>query len=39
MNRPDLMWAGYGAIMLATAIIFMLYNKFALPKGTVQKLT
>lgn len=32
MQRPDLMWAAFGAIMLGTAVIFLLYNKFALPK-------
>ena len=33
MERPDLMWITFGAIMLLTAVIFMLYNRFAVPKG------
>lgn len=33
MKRPDLMWLIFGVIMLATAAIFLLYNKFALPKS------
>ncbi len=32
MQRPDLMWTAFGGIMLATAIVFLLFNKFALPK-------
>jgi len=32
MQRPDLMWMAFGGIMLGTAIVFMLYNMFALPK-------
>ena len=32
MQRPDLMWTAFGGIMLLTAVVFMLYNKFALPK-------
>jgi hypothetical protein len=39
MQRPDLMWTVFGAIMLATAIVFMLYNKFAMPKEGAQMLT
>jgi len=31
MNRPDLMWLTFGGIMLSTSIVFMLYNRFALP--------
>ena len=38
MNRPDLMWMAFGAIMLATSIVFLLYNRFALPKGAADKL-
>lgn len=33
LQRPDLMWAGFGGLMLVSALIFLLYNKFALPKG------
>jgi len=33
MQRPDLMWLSFGGIMLLTAIVFVLYNRFALPKG------
>lgn len=32
MNRPDLMWLTFGGIMLVTALTFVLYNRFALPK-------
>lgn len=39
MGRPDLMWICFGAIMLFTAIVFMLYNKFALPKEAADTLT
>ena len=31
MQRPDLMWLAFGGVMLFTAVVFMLYNKFALP--------
>jgi MFS family permease len=33
MQRPDLMWLAFGAIMLFTAVVFMLYNRFALPRS------
>ncbi len=33
MQRPDLMWLAFGGIMLATAAIFLVYNRFALPKS------
>ncbi|MCC7290941.1 MAG: MFS transporter [Phycisphaerales bacterium] len=33
MQRPDLMWWSFGALMLGTAVIFLLYNRFALPKS------
>lgn len=39
MQRPDLMWLAFGGIMLATAIIFLLYNQFALPKHAADTLT
>ncbi len=39
MNRPDLMWIVFGGIMLLTAVVFMLYNKFALPKEAAHTLT
>ncbi|MCB9851180.1 MAG: MFS transporter [Phycisphaerales bacterium] len=39
MGRPDLMWAAFGGIMLATAIIFLLYNQFALPRHQADSLT
>jgi len=29
MQRPDLMWLAFGGIMLLTAIVFVLYNRFA----------
>jgi dipeptide/tripeptide permease len=39
MNRPDLMWLAFGGIMLLTALMFVLYNKFALPKHQSDGLT
>jgi len=39
MQRPDLMWMAFGGIMLMTTIVFMLYNKFALPKDRADSLT
>jgi len=39
MQRPDLMWLAFGGIMLGTAIIFLLYNMFALPKHASGSLT
>jgi MFS family permease len=38
-QRPDLMWLAFGGIMLLTAVIFLMYNRFALPKTTVHELT
>ncbi len=39
MQRPDLMWLFYGGLMAATAIIFILYNRFVLPKEASEGLT
>ena len=39
MGRPDLMWLGFGLIMLFTALVFVLYNKFALPRHKADSLT
>lgn len=39
MQRPDLMWAAFGAIMFGTAVVFLLYNKFALPKHQSNSMT
>ncbi|MCB9854345.1 MAG: MFS transporter [Phycisphaerales bacterium] len=39
MQRPDLMWMAFGAIMLGTAIVFVLYNQFALPKSRSDSMT
>lgn len=36
MQRPDLMWLVFGALMLLTALAFLLYNKFALPRSGAQ---
>lgn len=33
MQRPDLMWLAFGAAMLLTALIFLIYNRFAVTKG------
>ena len=39
MERPDYMWMFFGCLMLFTALIFLLYNKFALPRGSEHELT
>ena len=39
LQRPDLMWLTFGGLMLFTAVIFLLYNRFALPKGGADSLT
>lgn len=39
MQRPDLMWAAFGGLMFMTAVIFLLYNRFALPKSASATLT
>ncbi len=39
LKRPDLMWLCFGGIMLFTAIVFLLYNIFALPKKAAHTLT
>jgi len=39
MQRPDLMWLTFGGLMLLTAFVFMLYNKFALPRHASGSLT
>jgi dipeptide/tripeptide permease len=39
MQRPDLMWMAFGLLMLFTAFVFLLYNKFALPKHAADSLT
>jgi hypothetical protein len=38
-QRPDLMWLAFGGLMLLTAFLFLLYNKFALPKESAHTLT
>jgi len=38
MQRPDLMWLAFGGIMLATAFVFLLYNRFVLPKEAADSL-
>ena len=32
MQRPDIMWMIFGGLMMFTAIVFLIYNKYALPK-------
>jgi dipeptide/tripeptide permease len=32
MERPDLMWMAFGVLMFLTAFVFLLYNKYALPR-------
>jgi len=39
MQRPDLMWLAFGGLMMFTAIVFLIYNKFALPKDKAHTLT
>lgn len=39
LERPDLMWLSFGGIMLATAVIFLLYNRLALPRHAANSLT
>jgi len=39
MQRPDLMWLAFGGLMLLTALVFLLYNKLALPKHAADSLT
>jgi len=33
MQRPDIMWMCFGGLMFFTAIVFIIYNKYALPKA------
>jgi dipeptide/tripeptide permease len=39
MGRPDYMWMTFGCIMAFTAVIFLLYNRLALPRGRESSLT
>ena len=39
MQRPDLMWLAFGAVMILTAVAFLAYNKFALPRTAADTLT
>jgi hypothetical protein len=39
LHRPDLMWLAFGGLMFVTAAIFLIYNKFALPKDSAETLT
>ena len=39
MQRPDLMWLVFGGLMLLTALVFLAYNRFALPRGSAHTLT
>jgi len=32
LQRPDLMWFGFASLMVLTALIFLLYNRFAIPR-------
>lgn len=34
MQRPDLMWMAFGGVMLFTAVVFLLYDRYALPRKT-----
>jgi dipeptide/tripeptide permease len=39
MQRPELMWAVFGGLMLLTAFIFLLYDRFALPRHLARNMT
>ena len=39
MERPDLMWLAFGVLVFVTALVFLLYNKFALPNDQAASLT
>jgi POT family proton-dependent oligopeptide transporter len=39
MGRPDYMWLTFGCIMAFTALIFLMYNRLALPRGSESSLT
>jgi dipeptide/tripeptide permease len=39
MQRPDLMWLAFGGLMLLTALVFLLYDKFALPRHSGNTMT
>jgi dipeptide/tripeptide permease len=39
LQRPDLMWLIFGGLMALTAVVFLLYNRFALPKDQEVSLT
>jgi dipeptide/tripeptide permease len=38
-QRPDLLWLFFGGLMAATAVVFILYNRFVLPKKAAASLT
>ena len=38
MQRPDYMWLIFGALMLVTALVFLIYNKLALPRDQADKM-
>ena len=39
MQRPDLMWLAFGGLMLLTAVVFMIFNRLAMPKGSANMLS
>jgi dipeptide/tripeptide permease len=39
MQRPDLMWLTFGGLMLFTALVFLAYDKFALPRSSGRSMT
>ncbi len=39
MQRPDIMWMIFGGLMLGTAVVFIAYNKLAMPKGGMAGMT
>ncbi|MFQ6049388.1 MAG: MFS transporter [Phycisphaerae bacterium] len=39
LQRPDLMWAAFGGLMVVTAVLFLLYDRLALPRRAAYELT
>lgn len=39
MQRPELMWMTFCALMFVTALIFLIYNKYAVPNDQAASLT
>ncbi len=37
LQRPDLMWLLFGGLMVLTALLFVVYDRFALPRGNKEQ--